>query len=185
MIWALTGFMGCGKTSAGRLAAGISGGALPFTDLDEEIARREGRSIPDIFAAVGEKGFREMEFEALSALLSAAPTMLLSLGGGTLTYGKSLSLVQERCRCIYLRARVETLADNLRHAAQTSCRPLLAGADPDAPANSPESLESRITAMMAARAPIYENTADFIIDTDGLQPEKIAGKILEICRREG
>ena len=71
MIWVLTGFMGCGKTSIGRLAASLSAG-LEFIDLDEEIERREGRSIPDIFSADGESVFRSIERRTLAELLLAA-----------------------------------------------------------------------------------------------------------------
>ena len=71
MIWVLTGFMGCGKTSIGRLAASLSAG-LEFIDLDEEIERREGRSIPDIFSADGETVFRSIERHTLADLLHAA-----------------------------------------------------------------------------------------------------------------
>ena len=71
MIWVLTGFMGCGKTSIGRLAASLSAG-LEFIDLDEEIVRREGRSIPDIFSADGETVFRSIERHTLADLLHAA-----------------------------------------------------------------------------------------------------------------
>ena len=77
-VWVLTGFMGCGKSSIGRsvqrlttkAASGVipvlakkrlsqkSSGPLRFIDLDEEIVRRTGQSIPDIFNAKGEAGFR-------------------------------------------------------------------------------------------------------------------------------
>ena len=60
--------MGCGKTSAGReLARLLDAG---FTDLDELICSREGRSIPDIFRD-GEKAFREAELSGCSTGLPA------------------------------------------------------------------------------------------------------------------
>ena len=68
-VWALIGFMGCGKSSIGRTAAKMLG--VAFIDLDEEIVRRCGQSIPEIFAAVGEAGFRAIERETLEALLTA------------------------------------------------------------------------------------------------------------------
>ena len=181
MIWVLTGFMGCGKTSIGRLAASLSAG-LEFIDLDEEIVRREGRSIPDIFSADGETVFRSIERHTLADLLHAAgvtslrgnaplqSSMLISLGGGTLTDAESRKLVRENCKCIYLRASLETLAENLREAG-TEGRPLLKLAPG-------ESLEDRIRNLMAERREVYESCADFIIDIDRLDYPAIARQIL-------
>ena len=184
MVWVLTGFMGCGKSSVGRLVARMAGDVLPgqlaFIDLDEEIVRRAGRSIPEIFADGGEAAFRAVERQVLATLLSEAGNLLISLGGGTLTDAESRALVREHCRCIYLRASVETLAANLRWDGEAASRPMLAGADPNAPADSPDSLEERILALMASRSPVYEAAADVIIDIDGLDSEHIARRILSL-----
>lgn len=196
-VWALIGFMGCGKSSIGRTvqhlatkaASGVipvfakkrlsqkSSGPLQYIDLDEEIVRRCGQSIPEIFASVGEAGFRAIERNTLKELLTEAD-LLLSLGGGTLTDGESRELVKKNCKCIYLRAGVETLAANLREDGAAAGRPMLAGADPDAPADAPDSLESRISAMMAVRGPIYKKAADIILDIDGLDYTDVARHIL-------
>ena len=213
-VWALIGFMGCGKSSIGRTAAKMLG--VAFIDLDEEIVRRCGKSIPEIFSAIGEAGFRAIERDTLEELLTAGglplegrntrgsiaggpsasadggvseansrkgkahlPSgILLSLGGGTLTDPGSRELVRKHCRCIYLRASLETLAANLRWEGEAASRPMLAGADPKAPAESPDSLESRIASMMATRGPIYEKAADIILDIDGLDYSDVARQIL-------
>ena len=76
--------MGCGKSSTGRELAELLGAG--FTDLDELVVRREGRSIPEIFRE-GEAAFRKAELEALRELLgrdSDGPEVI-ALGGGTLT----------------------------------------------------------------------------------------------------
>ena len=91
----------------------------------------------------------------------------------------SRELVKQNCKCIYLRATVETLAANLRGAG-TEGRPMLAGVNLDAPASAPDSLESHIASMMAERGPIYEKTADIILDIDGLSYEQAARQILSI-----
>ena len=59
----LVGMMGCGKSTMGRLLAGRLN--APFVDLDEEIVRFEGRTIPEIFADSGDAGFRVLESAAL------------------------------------------------------------------------------------------------------------------------
>ena len=63
MLIALTGYMGSGKSTVGALVADALG--CPFIDLDEVIARKAGRSIPEIFEAEGERGFRRLEKQAL------------------------------------------------------------------------------------------------------------------------
>ena len=70
MTISLTGFMGCGKSSAGRELAGRLGAR--FVDLDAEIVAREGRSIPDIFREGGEAAFRSAELAVLRAVLDEA-----------------------------------------------------------------------------------------------------------------
>ena len=173
-VWALIGFMGCGKSSIGRLVASLSD--IQFVDLDDVIASRTGHSIPDIFRSAGEAGFRAIERETLASLLAAGippsgvrfahPTtpmgrspryrtagvtslsggsqppidILLSLGGGTLTDEGSRELVKKNCKCIYLRASVETLAANLREDGAAAGRPMLAGANSDAPADAQTAL---------------------------------------------
>ena len=68
MILSITGFMGCGKSSVGRKLSQLL--CCPFMDLDEMIEDEAGKSIPEIFAEVGESGFRQMELTVLSSVLS-------------------------------------------------------------------------------------------------------------------
>src|SRR5271168_5003399 len=81
----LTGFMGSGKSTVGRLLAAQL--AWRFADLDNEIERDSGLSISQIFAQKGESVFREIEHECLDRALGSASArntrMVLSLGGGT------------------------------------------------------------------------------------------------------
>jgi len=181
MVWVLTGFMGCGKTSIGRLVASMAA-EVRFIDLDEEIERREGRSIPEIFSTEGENYFRCIERNTLSELLlvpqgerTQPAGMLLSLGGGTLMDAESRELVRENCKCIYLRASLETLAENLQEAG-TEGRPMLKLAPG-------ESLEGRIRNLMAGRKDVYESCADLIIDIDSLDYPTIAQQILNAFRQ--
>ena len=68
MILSITGFMGCGKSSVGRELSQLL--CCPFMDLDEMIEYEAGKSIPEIFAEIGESGFRQMELRVLSSVLS-------------------------------------------------------------------------------------------------------------------
>ena len=60
--------MGCGKSSVGRRLSQLL--CCPFMDLDEMIETEAGKSIPEIFAEIGESGFRQMEHRVLSSVLS-------------------------------------------------------------------------------------------------------------------
>ena len=170
MILALTGFMGCGKSSVGRLVASRLGCA--FIDLDEAVEAAQGRSVARIFAEDGEPAFRTAELEALKDILStsASGTTVLALGGGTLTTPEARKLVAERAKCIYLRATIDTLTQNLMLVG-TESRPMLKGADGEA------SLRRRIESLMAGRSSIYEQAADVTIDIDGLSTEEIASEV--------
>lgn len=170
MIISLTGMPGSGKTTVGRIVADLLG--CRFLDLDEEIVRQQRRSIPEIFEAEGEAGFRKIEGHTLRGVVSPGakespvPTLVLALGGGTLTKPGSARLIHEDTVCIYLRARVETLAERLASGADR--RPLLAGA----------SLEERLDKLLEERSVLYESTAHLTLDTDGNDPGDVASEII-------
>ena len=76
----LCGFMGCGKSTIGKLLAQKTG--LKFTDLDDYIEETEKMSIPEIFASKGESYFREKEAKAVKDL--SAENSVVACGGGTI-----------------------------------------------------------------------------------------------------
>ncbi len=181
MIVSLTGFMGSGKSSIGRVLAGRLG--CPFFDLDSLIEEGEGRSIPDIFSSGGERLFRNLEIMYLSDFLDRTPrhcpsgpadkqappvTAVLALGGGTLTTAECAGMVEEKTFCIYLRASADTLVENLKGAEEG--RPMLSG----------ENLRERVEDLMAKRKDIYEGAARAVIDTDGKTYGESSDEILEI-----
>ena len=75
----LIGMMGCGKSTVGRLLARRLGREL--VDTDALIERRQGRSIPAIFASEGEEGFRALELEVCREL-SGRQGLVIACGGG-------------------------------------------------------------------------------------------------------
>ena len=158
MIISLTGFMGCGKSSVGRELAVRLGARL--VDLDEEIAARSGRPIPEIFRTGGEELFRELELADLRAVLDeAAGDTVLALGGGALTRSEARELIFGRTRCIWLRTRLDTIRERLGQTDPS--RPLFADAD----------------ALFARREALYAQ-APLALDTDGRTPAEIAETIL-------
>ena len=161
MLITLTGFMGSGKTTVGEVLADFLG--CPFMDLDDLIVKKAGKSIPEIFAQDGEPAFRQLEARLLRQTVEkyTENTVVLALGGGAVTAPASASLLREKTVCIYLRATLETLLARLE--GETAGRPLA---------------DASLADRLAAREPLYEQTAHVIIDTDGLSPDEVADEII-------
>ena len=181
MMITLTGFMGGGKTTVGRLLADALG--CPFMDLDDLIVKKAGKSIPDIFAQDGEPAFRQLEAQVLRKTVEkyAESTAVLALGGGAVLAPASAALLHEKTVCIYLRATLNTLLSRL--AGETAGRPLLQEipdqvGDDGCPIVMPGLDRASVSTRLASREPIYEKTAHAIIDTDGLSPDEVTDEII-------
>ena len=161
MMITLTGFMGSGKTTVGKVLADFLG--CPFMDLDDLVVKKAGKSIPDIFAQDGEPAFRELEAQVLRKTVAkyAESAAVLALGGGAVLTPASAALLREKAVCIYLRATLDTLLARL--AGETAGRPLA---------------DASLADRLASREPIYEETAHVIIDTDGLSQDEVADEII-------
>ena len=167
----LTGFMGSGKTSTGALLAERLG--WNFLDLDREIERRDGRTIPQIFSAPGEKGgeahFRRLESAALASLLGQRHLVLALGGGAPETLGNRLLLEQTpHTAVVYLSASFDTLI--ARCAAQA--------ADPTATARPNLSDLTLAEHRFHLRHPHYQRIAAHTIDTASLTVDQAADAIL-------
>lgn len=159
MILALTGMMGSGKTTVGRLVADALG--CPFLDLDELVARKAGKGIPEFFATEGEAAFRQLEGKVLKETVKkyAQATVVLALGGGTVTVPGAAKLLQDSTLCVWLQvSETEALAR--------------LGDGVDRP------LSGDWAALLEARAPLYAAAAQVTLDTDGATPEELADEII-------
>ena len=164
MLVALTGFMGSGKSTVGRLLSEALG--CPFIDLDEAIVKKAGRPIPAIFEADGERGFRRLEKQVMEQTVAkyAENTAVLALGGGTVTVPGAVSLLQENALCIYLKASLETIQGRLEGEKQG--RPLA---------------DDHLAERLSERSPLYEKAAHITLDTDGISPEDLVDEIIIDC----
>lgn len=121
---ALVGLMGVGKSSIGRrLADGLG---LPFRDADTEIEQAAGMSISDIFADIGEEGFRDGERRVIARLLQE-PIHVLATGGGAFAQPATRALLMDHAVVVWLKADLGVLA---RRVARKNTRPLLVGKNP-------------------------------------------------------
>jgi shikimate kinase len=117
-LLALTGFMGCGKSTVARLLTRQIGWI--HADLDKRIVARAGLSIPEIFTQLGEPAFRQIEHEELQRILGEAtssgkPT-IVSLGGGTVAQPSNIELLQQSgCATVWLKCPVEELMQRCSH----------------------------------------------------------------------
>jgi shikimate kinase len=158
----LIGPMGSGKTAVGRYLARSLG--MPFHDSDAEIERRTGVDIPFIFEKEGEAGFRQREREAIEALTALEPIVLATGGGAVLLPENRRRLVERGC-VVYLETSVTQQANRVRQGRN---RPLL----------QPGDVAARLGALMDVRSPLYGETADITVSTDGRRVQAVAEEIL-------
>jgi len=158
----LTGFMGCGKTSVGRVLSERLG--YDFVDLDEAVVREAGISVKEIFATQGETVFRRLESEALQRV-AARIGVVVSTGGGAVIAGANRAVMRDAGSIVNLTASVEAIADRL---CGDSERPLLEG----------DASLDRIRNMLETRERFYAD-ADLCIDTTAKTVQAVTAEILD------
>lgn len=167
---ALTGYMGCGKSTIGTCLSALM--QTEFTDLDAEIEKRSGMKIADIFKNKGELYFRKKEREILSEILTENKAFILATGGGTPAYYDNMDLLNAHTESFYLRAPVSLLVKNL--SAETQKRPLLSHL-------SEKDLADFIGNHLFERKAFYEK-AKHILPLRGQTPEEAAAEIAQILK---
>ncbi|OGF09383.1 MAG: hypothetical protein A2W00_14850 [Candidatus Eisenbacteria bacterium RBG_16_71_46] len=160
---ALVGLMGAGKSAVARVLGERLGAVT--ADLDAMLEAEEGGTVAELFARAGEPWFRRREAELLEQALAAGARVLACGGGVVLDPGSRVRL-RERCRVVWLEVAPDEAAR--RVGAGAASRPLLAGADPRA----------RLEALLAERAALYAEVAEFRMPTDGRGPEAVAEAVL-------
>ena len=120
----LTGFMGCGKTTVGRILAARLG--WEFVDTDDLAERHDGRSIPKIFEESGEAGFRQVERDVLGTL-NGKKRCVVACGGGLVVGHAQRRWVARRGRVVWLDCPLETCVQRVEEGGG---RPLWAPHDP-------------------------------------------------------
>jgi shikimate kinase len=165
----LIGLMGTGKTTIGRLVADRLG--RPFVDTDAIVEQKTGSSITDLFATVGERGFREEEAAAVRHA-SSLRGQVIAVGGGAVTEPRNTTALRSTGDLVLLTAPPEVLRSRLSGSGAAD-RPLLDGA---------EDLAERLARLGAERAEAYRGAATATFDTAERTPEEVADAIVEWAR---
>jgi len=161
----LIGFMGCGKSAAGSLAA--KSAARPFFETDGIIETVTGMTVSEIFNKYGEPHFRKEEAETVIAL-SRLNGCIIATGGGVVKNPANIEHLRKNGIIVYLKASAEKIYSNIK---DDDTRPLLAGGD------KPETIKK----LLAERSELYESCCDVLIDVNNLSVKDIAREIVGLC----
>lgn len=163
----LVGFMGAGKTSVARKLARMAG--VASVDMDTYIERCEHKRVKEIFAEVGEEGFRAIETQTLYELGMKKDPMVVSCGGGVVLRPENRKALSELGLVVYLSV---TAAEAASRISDVSSRPLFGDLQ-----NAQRVINERL--------PLYEEVADVTIDTVGHGSSSIAHEVFDILKEKG
>jgi shikimate kinase len=161
--------MGAGKTTVGRRCAETLG--RPFVDTDDLIVATAGATVPEIFAAEGEAGFRERERAALADAVASPEPLVIACGGGAMVDPTNRRAVRDTGFVVWLAGAPEELAARVERDG-TATRPLLAGG----PAGA------TLARLDGLRSSAYEQAADARVVTDGHDVEAVTDAVLAAFR---
>ncbi|MCP3429264.1 shikimate kinase AroK [Opacimonas viscosa] len=159
----LVGPMGAGKSTIGRhLADELH---LEFFDSDQEIERKTGADIAWIFDLEGEDGFREREANTINELTDKQG-IVLATGGGSIVTPAVRNRLSARGIVVYLQT---TIDKQVARTQRDKRRPLLQKDDP----------ETVLRNLAEERNPLYEEVADYVVDTDEQSARSVANQIIQ------
>ena len=158
----LIGYMGAGKTTITKLLANEL--HLPFYDTDQEIERKEKRSVSEIFKKDGELHFRMLETKLLKTI---SQNSIIACGGGIPIHNNNMRLINSKGISIYLKASNNCLFNRLKNEKQS--RPLIEN-------KTDEELEAYIQNEIQNRNPFYI-LANYTILVDDKSTDEVLREI--------
>ncbi len=158
----LIGFMGCGKSTIGKLLAKTLD--YNFIDTDAYIEEKAGMTISDIFLKYGEAYFRQMETDVIQELLSQHRRTVFATGGGMPLREENARLLRMLGTCVFLKASEKEIYNRVK---DDTSRPLLQCDNP----------YERIVSLLQERTLLYNRASHFQITTDGSSVEDIVKEV--------
>lgn len=163
----LCGFMGCGKSTVGKvLAKKLS---MEFIDMDTAIEDFYKMTIPEIFSAYGEEGFRERETE-ICRMLSENDSLIVACGGGAVLRKENVEIIKKSGTIVFLKVPEENLINRLRN--DPTPRPVIQNKSDD-----------DILEIYTGRLPKYLEASEKIVDCCE-NPEENAERILDAVKEK-
>jgi shikimate kinase len=157
----LVGFMGAGKTSAGKALADVL--HRPFFDTDVMVEEGAGATVETIFETLGEDVFRTLESEAI-ATVAAIKGSVIATGGGALKNQASAAALKKNNFVVYLKASPQVLLDRITNQPGRPLATAWAGVED-------------LSLMLAEREASYEAIADLIVDTSNKTPDEVRHEV--------
>jgi shikimate kinase len=165
----LIGYRGSGKTTVAAELARLLG--WKWLDADDEIERRAGKTIKEIFASSGEQSFRDLE-AAVVADLAKRTRHVVALGGGAVLREESRLAIQASGKVVWLQASPEVLFQRITADASTAER---------RPNLTVDGGLAEVERLLAIRSPIYAACADLTVDAT-VEPSELARQIADWMR---
>ena len=160
----LIGYMASGKTTAAKkLAKKLE---VEFVDLDKEITKSAGMSIPEIFKIKGEQGFRKLERKELRNWINK-DNYVMACGGGTPCFFESMDEMNAAGVTIYLQMTAKAVVDRVQSAKEE--RPILKGL-------SEEKMLSKVAFQIEKREAFYSR-AEWKINGVNLDIDELVGMV--------
>jgi shikimate kinase len=143
-----------------------------FVDADEYLEQKEGKTVKDIFAEGGEKLFREIETQII-AELCLSDNRVVATGGGAILREENVRALKKSGIIILLEADTDTIYKRIHRNTTTEQR---------RPSLTNRNAYEEIEYLLEYRGPLYDRTADFVINTTSMSATDAANKIVTFLR---
>ena len=165
----LIGYRGTGKSVVGELLAARL--RMQCINMDAEIVKRAGMSIPEIVEKYGWQKFRDMESEEAREL-AGLDNIVIDTGGGVIERPENIEALKTNSCIFWLKASVDAIVSRIQGDTE---RPALTAG---------KTFTEEVTEVLEQRIPKYKSAAQHKIDTDGLTPEQVADRIIKIWKED-
>lgn len=165
----LIGYRGTGKSVVAEVLAVRLG--MQCINMDAEIVKRAGMSIPEIVKRYGWSEFRNMETEE-TRRLARLDNIIIDTGGGIIERFENIEVLQPNSRIFWLKASVDVIVSRIQGGSE---RPAL---------TSGKTFTEEVVEVLEERIPKYQSAAQYEIDTDELTLEQVSDKVIESWKKD-